>query len=212
MAIKDSLNTIFEHINQVNPQAKLVVVGKKHSAEQINKAIQNGAQIIAENKWQDAKYKLPDLLDCEKHFIGHLQTNKAKYIVKHFDCIQSVDSLELAEKIDQEAAKNKKIMPIMIQVNISHDPNKYGVIPKYLKPLIKDIEKFKNIEVIGLMAITSLEDMEKREQDFKAMRKLFDEYKDLYNLTELSMGMSSDYKLALQQGSTMIRIGQEVFN
>jgi pyridoxal phosphate enzyme (YggS family) len=210
----ENINKIQEEIKRLNSNAKLLVVTKNQSIEKIKDILNAGIKYIGENKWQEFKKKFLNYKNnqIKFHFIGSLQTNKVKEVIKYFDCIQSINSLRLAKKIDSECKKINKIMPVMIEINISYDQNKSGIIPKYLESLIKEINLLKNIKLIGFMTITAQEDQEKTREDFKAMKKIFDQYKDQYNLSELSMGMSNDYKIALEEGATMVRLGSIIFN
>ena len=216
MSIKNNILRIKSQVAAINPQAKIMAVTKNQPLDNIMTVINAGINIIGENKWQEFEKKfietqyIASVQDNEKaqfHFIGTLQTNKVKYIVKYFDCIQSVNSLRLAKKIDSECKKINKIISVMIEINISHDQNKSGIMPEDLNSLIKEIMKLKNIKLIGLMTITAQEDKQKTRTDFKVMKKLFDQY----NFTELSMGMSNDYQIALEEGATMVRIGRILF-
>lgn len=220
MSIKINIDKIKLKVAAINSHANILAVTKNQSLDKILKAINAGINIVGENKWQEFEKKfvqtqyitfVQDNKKVKFHFIGTLQINKTKYIVKYFDCIQSINSLRLAKKIDAECKKINKIISVMIEVNISHDKNKSGIMPEDLDLLIKEIIKLKNIKLIGLMAITAQEDKEKIRKDFQAMKKLFDQYKTQYNLTELSMGMSNDYLIALEEGATMVRIGRILF-
>lgn len=202
------------------PSVRLVVVTKSRSVEEISQALVAGATIIAENRVQEAKEKFELLKndshwqDVEKHLIGHLQTNKAKEAVQLFDLIQSVDSLRLAEKINEEAAKLNKVMPILLQVNISADEQKSGFSVDDLWPAYQAISQLKNIKVQGLMTITQdYEEQEAVKKDFQKMKILFDDFCAKTDLKDavLSMGMSNDFELALQCGSNMIRVGSYIF-
>ena len=213
MSIENNLKKIKNQINNIDPNIRILGATKHASVEQINISINQGLDLIGENTWQDSKYKLPKLLSCEKHFIGHLQTNKVKFIINIFDCIESVDSIKLAEKINKEAEKNNIIYPIMLEVNISQDKNKYGFSPDEMGNVLKKIKSNnKNIKLIGLMTITAKEQEEKKQNDFKKMKEIFTKYKNQYNLKELSMGMSADYLIAAKEGATIVRIGSAIFN
>jgi pyridoxal phosphate enzyme (YggS family) len=152
-----------------------------------------------------------------KHFIGHLQTNKVKDVVKYFDMIQSVDSIKLAEKIDFECSKMHKVMPILIQVNTSQEPQKGGVAPNETIGLVREVAKLSNVKIEGLMTIGIYSnDTDKIRACFKTLKSLFDEVASLnipnIEMKWLSMGMSEDYQIALEEGANMLRLGRIIFN
>lgn len=220
MTIQKNISKIKLIISDINSQAKIVAVTKNQSLEKIKEAVNSGIKIIGESKWQEFEKKyvetrcIASIQNNNKikfHFIGTLQTNKVKYIVKYFDCIQSINSLRLAKKIDSECKKINKFINGMIEINISNDQNKSGILPEELDSIIQKIALLKNIKLIGLMTITARENEEETRKDFKKMKKLFDQYKKQYYLTELSMGMSNDYQIALEEGATMVRIGSAIF-
>ncbi len=195
---------IHENIRNLDLKgAKLITVTKNTSPELISKAIQAGVTDLGENYVQEAIEKKRLIKDKAKwHMIGSLQSNKVKQAVSIFDVIQTIDSYKLARKIDKEAKKIEKIQQVMIQVNISGDKN--GVEPENTLKLFKQASSLKNLEIIGLMAIAS---KDSPYVDFKKMKNLFKKT----NLKYLSMGMSSDYKIALDAGSNMVRLGTAVF-
>jgi len=203
--------SIIKKIKSQIGSVKLVVVSKSRSAEEIKQAIDAGAKIIAENKIQEAEQKYSILKNyfednnTEFHFIGHLQTNKVKKAVHMFDLIQSVDSLKLAKEIDRRVKKINKRQNILVQVNIGKEPQKYGVLPEKTIGFVKELEQFDNIKVKGLMCLPPLN--KDPRPYFKEMKSLFDKL----NLQILSMGMSKDYKIAIEESSTMVRIGTLIF-
>lgn len=189
-----------------------MAVTKNATVEQILPVLQDqNITLIGESRWPDAKAKLRSLPPgIEKHFIGHLQTNKAKDVVEAFDCIESVDSLKLAHAIDKAAQQLGKVMPVFIQVNISNDPSKYGFSPAALSDAIKQfqqLEQFEHLELRGFMTITAKESIEDTRKDFKAMKYL----QQKYALPELSMGMSADWEIAAEEGATIVRLGTALF-
>lgn len=239
--LKDSSKIIKEHIlknriidiktritkaaascNRKAGSVRLVAVTKTVPAERIREAIESGISIIGENYIKDARDKHP-LLSSQPvswHFIGHLQTNKAKYAVKMFDLIHSVDSVKLAEELDILAKKIGKIQNVLIQVNIGKEETKSGINEEDLPGLVDDISRFKNIFVKGLMIIPPFfDDPEKSRPYFSALRNLRDritgspEYRshDNIELNELSMGMSADFETAIEEGATIVRIGTAIF-
>jgi PLP dependent protein len=210
MGIKENIEQIRKEI--VN--ASLVAVTKKRTVEEIKEAINSGVKTIGENRIQEAESKYNELKDyfkknkVEFHFIGHLQSNKIRKAVEMFDVIQSVDSLKLAEEINKIAEEKNKTQRIFIEVNIGEEQQKSGVLPKGVIRLVKDVIKLKNIKLEGLMCIPPYsDDAEDSRKYFKQMKDLFDET----GLKYLSMGMSKDYRIAIEEGSNMIRIGQGIF-
>lgn len=196
---------------QIPNHVKLIAVTKSQSVESILAMLKRYPETfaIAESRWQVAESKLPFLpATMPKHFIGHLQTNKAKDIVEHFDMIQSVDRMKLAVAISNTAVEQSKTMPILLQVNISQDPNKGGFLPGELQDALPIVQSLPGLDLQGLMAITAIQSEMETMKDFHAMKQL----QLQYNLPELSIGMSGDWHLAVQAGATMVRIGTALFN
>jgi hypothetical protein len=197
---------------------QLICVTKTVDPERINEAIKAGATIIGENRVQEFEEKADSLLSCEKHMIGHLQTNKVKKAVEYFDVIQSVDSLKVAQEINKKAEDAGKIQEIYLQVNIGNEPQKHGFKLDDVRQEISEIASLKNIRVTGMMCIPPYVPPEQARPYFKKMKALFDELKvetqgkfENIELKELSMGMSGDYMVAIEEGATMVRIGSAIF-
>jgi pyridoxal phosphate enzyme (YggS family) len=197
---------------------RLVAVSKTIPTDRVKQAIQAGVAILGENYVQEARAKFNDLATypASWHFIGHLQSNKAKYAVRLFDLIHSVDKLKLAREIDKQANKINKVQEILIQVNISEETSKSGVDVEDAHNLIKDISLLENLSVKGLMTMPPyFNEPEKVQPYFSALRGLRDhlEQQDLFNVTlsELSMGMTGDFEVAIQEGATLVRIGTAIF-
>lgn len=165
--------------------------------------------LIGESRWQEAKEKIHLLpKNIEKHFIGHLQTNKAQEVVEHFDCIETVDSVKLAKAINGAAVKKNKIMPIFLQINISNDIHKYGILVSEIDSVVHFITELNHLKLIGLMTITADDQSdEKTRSDFRSMKQL----QQKYALPELSMGMSNDWQIAVEEGATIVRLGTCLF-
>lgn len=192
------------------PEAvKVMAVIKNRSVEHIKQVLENyPISILGANKWQDAERVIDELPNALTwHFIGHLQTNKVKYIVPRFSCIESVDSYKLLTTIQTEAAKCSKIQDVFLQVNISNDDAKYGFSPQELEAVLATAKKYPSIAVKGLMTITAKQPREVTMQHFRSMKKL----KELYQLQDLSMGMSEDWQVACEEGATIIRLGRALF-
>ena len=202
-----------------NPETiRLVAVSKTVPTARVRQAIQAGVTILGENYVQEARAKFNDLATypVSWHFIGHLQSNKAKYAVRLFDLIHSVDSLKLARELDKQSRKINKIQEILIQVNISEEASKSGVNVKDTLSLLKDISRLENLSVKGLMTMPPYFNApEKVRPYFTALRGLRDrlEKQSLLNvsLDELSMGMTGDFEVAIQEGATLVRIGTAIF-
>jgi PLP dependent protein len=186
---------------------------KYAESDQINEAIKAGISVIGENRIQDSIRKIPHLLQVRKHFIGHLQTNKVFDAVRLFDCIESVDSYRLAEMINVEAERSLKKMPVLIEINIAGEKNKYGVDPDEIHHFLHKIAVFKYLHLKGLMTVAPLEkDMEIARQYFRKMKRLFDLCKKEWkSFDTLSMGMSGDFETAIEEGATEVRIGGYLF-
>ncbi|EHQ26078.1 YggS family pyridoxal phosphate-dependent enzyme [Mucilaginibacter paludis] len=218
MSIADNIKNLNKEIKL--SKAKLVAVSKTKPAEDLQEAYDAGQRIFGENMVQELveKYeKLPK--DIQWHLIGHLQTNKVKYIAPFISLIESVDSLKLLQEINKQAEKNKRVIDCLLQVYIADEETKFGLSYDELIELLRSDEytALKNIRVVGLMGIATNTDNEKQINDeFHELRVLFDGIKVSFFrkdefFKELSMGMSSDYKIALEQGSTMIRVGSTIF-
>jgi PLP dependent protein len=193
-----------------NPdEIRIIAVSKKATAEDIRIALGCGITAIGESRVLESIDKLEALkgLQFEKHLIGHLQTNKVKAAVEQFDCIQSVDSLKLAKEISQKAAGLNKVMPVMIEVNISGEEQKYGISAMEVEHFYDKLLKLTNIKVVGLMGIAPYVEPEQTRPYFKTLKQI----NDILKLPNLSMGMSNDFEIAIEEGSNMVRIGTAVF-
>ena len=200
--------------NNLGEKITLVAATKMQSAETINAAISCGIEVVAENRAQEFREKTALLLPCRQHFIGHLQTNKVKYLVGKVELIHSVDSMELAAAINDFAAKKGITQDILIEINAGEELSKSGLTLSAAERAVKEIaEKFKNLCVKGLMAMMPVSDDEKYLASlFDKTRALYDRLKNEgYPFTYLSMGMSEDYKTAIAHGSNMIRLGTALF-
>ncbi len=193
------------------PNITLVGVTKKHSKEEVDELAKLGVKVFGENRVQEFLEKYDPKYTW--HLIGHLQTNKVKYLIGKVDMIESVDSLKLAEEIEKQAAKKNVIQKILIEVKISHDPNKTGLPLCELNSLIAAIENMKHVKWCGLMTIAShTEDLDLVGKEFEQMNQLFNDLKKEHpEINTLSMGISQDYQIAIEHGSNMVRIGTALF-
>ena len=197
---------------------RLVCVTKTMSADTVRLAIQAGAVLFGENYIQEAREKCGTLAEYPVfwHFIGHLQTNKAKYAVKLFDLIHTVDSLRLATELDREARKIGKVQKILIQVNIGKEVSKSGIDAESAETLIRSLAAFPHLSVRGLMVIPPFFDEPERVRPyFRGLRELRDSLNKPgisgIRLDELSMGMTGDFEAAIEEGATLVRIGTAIF-
>ena len=219
--IKNNINRIKEKYN-INYNIEIVAVSKYASLENIKEFLNLNLDLpLAESKAQSLRDRVGELekfnknLNIKWHFIGRIQSNKIKYIVKFSDLIQSVDSVEIAELINKEAQKNNKIQNILLQFNISFENQKGGFNLSDYKNIYEQILKMKNIKIKGLMGIASnSEEKNLIENEFEKLNKIFKDINlefDKNKISILSMGMTSDYELAIKHGSNMIRIGIGLF-
>ena len=195
----------------------LVAVTKLHSVEEINEAIDCGITDIGENKVQEIMDKYDRVKPVKWHLIGHLQTNKVKYIIDKVSMIHSVDSLKLAQEIDKRAKQHDLTMDILIQVNSAQEESKFGITTEETGDMIKEIlENCPNVRIKGLMCIAPFEENpEDARVYFAVVKKLYDEYGTIehpnLDFKYLSMGMSGDFHVAIEEGSNLIRVGTTIF-
>jgi pyridoxal phosphate enzyme (YggS family) len=222
--VKDNLETINKKIKEAalkvnrDPQEiKLVAVTKTATLEQIEEAINEGVKIIGENKVQEAKKKYQVLTtEVKWHLIGHLQTNKVKYAVEIFDLIHSVDRIKLAKEIDNRSVQFKKTIDVLIEVNISGEETKYGYNPEKVEAFLKEISEFSGIRVRGLMTIAPIsKGKEEVRPYFRRLRELSERIRDKniknIKMDYLSMGMTDDFEIAIEEGANIVRIGRGIF-
>lgn len=221
-----NLNVILKRIENAcinagrNPkEVKLLMATKTVSTNKIKIALQTGQTLIAENKVQEVKEKYEDLKNIPhtSHFIGHLQTNKIKDILKYgVQCVQSVDRLDLAEKLHQKLLAEEREMDILIQVNTSNEESKFGVSPENTLDLVKEISTLSTLKIKGLMTIGLFSSDEERVRTcFQLLKSLQQKITNLnlpnVEMKELSMGMSGDLEIAIQEGATIVRVGTAIF-
>lgn len=201
------LRKVCESYGRNPAEITLVGVIKKHTAEEANQLIQAGLKVVGENRIQEALGKFPELLPCDKHLIGHLQTNKVKEAVKNFDCVESVDSMRLAEKLDAEAKQQGKILPIFLEVNLAGEIQKFGFQTAELEEAIVKILAMENLKLEGLMVMGVESDEKKTEEVFAEGW----EFCKKFGMQKYSAGMSGDWEIAVGCHSTHLRVGSLLF-
>ena len=203
-----------------NTNCRLIAVSKTHPPEAIREAYAAGQRLFGENKVQEMTAKQADLPpDIQWHLIGHLQTNKVKYIAPFVDTIQSVDSLKLLQEIDKQAAKHNRVINCLLQIYIATEETKFGLSEAEARELLasSEYQGLIQVRITGVMGIaTNTSSADKLKKEFQKLKLIFEELKrDFFpaadSFSEISMGMSSDYKLAIAEGSTMIRVGSSIF-
>jgi len=222
----ENISTVYKRISHAAMRAgrrpediKLIAVTKTLSLQRITDAIDAGLRVFGESRIQEALKKVTSnelqvtSSKIEWHLIGHLQKNKAKTAVELFDMIQSIDSIELAKTIDRHALEAGKVQHVLIQVKLSHEDSKHGILKGNFLTNIREIGKLKNLNLRGLMTIPPFsENPEDSRRYFRELRTLRDESRmPGYELPELSMGMTNDFEIAIEEGATMVRIGTAIF-
>lgn len=200
---------------QIPANVELVAVSKFHPVEKIKEVYDCGQKVFGENKVQELLTKVNELpADIQWHLIGHLQTNKVKFIAPFIDTIQSVDSEKLLLEINKEAAKNNRIIKVLLQIKIAEEETKYGLEIAEAKEIFSNYleHQYPNIEILGLMGMATFTDNKNQvKSEFLVLKSLFDELSTFRKLETLSMGMSDDFALAIECGSTSVRIGSAIF-
>ena len=201
----------FERVRErINGRAILVCVSKNRDVGDVNSLIDFGVLDIGENRVGEALGKFVGLVgNVKKHFIGRVQSNKVRKIVDNFDLVHSVDRLKIVRLIDFHAGEVGRIMPILVQVNISREGSKGGVLPEDVESFLSEVLRFENVRVIGLMSIGSVG----CRFEFREMKKLFDDFERKgFFMKILSMGTSEDFEMAIEEGSNMVRVGGRIFD
>lgn len=216
--VQDRIKNACELSGRNASEVQLLLATKTVPFEKIKMAIDAGATLIGENKMQELRDKDPGLkkVNIERHFIGHLQTNKIKDVLKYVSCIQSLDRLHLAQELDRQLQKENRNLDVFIQVNTSFEESKFGLRPDEAVSFIREIKKHDTLNIKGLMTIGLLDvEKEKMQPSLRLLRLIRDEIyaAGIDNVKELklSMGMSQDLELAIAEGSNMVRIGTSVF-
>jgi|TARA_R110000868_G_scaffold161628_3_gene392333 PLP dependent protein len=213
MSIKANLKKIKESLP---PHVTLVAVSKTKPANDIMEAYEAGQRIFGENKIQEMTQKWEGLpKDIQWHMIGHIQRNKVKYMAEYVTLIHGVDSLKLLKEINKQAKIHQRLIPCLLQIHIAEEDTKFGFNESELNEIItsNDIQQLTNIKIVGLMGMaTFTDDQLQIRKEFKHLKNMFEKVKPvLPDLSELSMGMSGDYEIAIEEGSTMIRVGSSIF-
>lgn len=224
LTIREKLDIINSRIDEALKKSgrkdSVILLGasKMNDSDTINAAISFGLKYIGENKVQELleKYDRIDKDNVTIHFIGNLQSNKVKYIIDKVDMIQSLSSLSLAKEIDKQAKKHNVVMKVLVEVNIAGEETKGGIAPLELIPFLNEVSKFENIKVMGLMSIPPV--MTSEETQRKIFKEIYKIYVDIssknidnISMEYLSMGMSDDYTIAIEEGANLVRIGSSLF-
>jgi len=216
MSIRENLAQLKESLPE---GVKLVAVSKTKPIEDIKAAYDAGHKIFGENKAQEMINKQPELPeDIEWHFIGHLQSNKVKYLAPFVSMIHSVDRKKILKEINKEAKKNDRVIDCLLQFHIAEEESKFGLSMDEAREMIESeaFQEYANVKIRGVMGMaTFTDDTDQVRREFKELKKIFDrlqtEYFDNEYFTEISMGMSGDYPIAIEEGSTIVRVGSKIF-
>lgn len=225
LMIKEKLQAVEQHIiesknkrsSELQDEVLLIAVTKNHDIYAMREAIDAGVTDIGENRIQEATEKYQTLdRQVTWHLIGHLQTNKAKQAVKLFDLIHSIDTLHLAEAVNKAAAAIGKVQKVLVQVNLAQEASKSGIYEDGLMELLQQVDGMSNLQLMGLMCIApNYEDVEECRPLFAAMRQIFDKVRAMAwqkaDIKYLSMGMTHDYEIAVEEGANMVRVGTAIF-
>lgn len=214
--VKMRIEAAASRVKRKTGDIKLITVTKTIDEDHIKEALEAGAYALGENRVQEAVEKYDCLKEGELHIIGHLQKNKVKYIIDKAELIHSVESLELVKEIDKRAKGIDKIQRILIEVNVSGEESKFGLAPCEVLEFVKETSKYSNVKVEGLMTVAPFGAEESE------LRKIFSDLKkisldieaekiDTVNMGELSMGMTDDFEIAIEEGATMVRVGTGIF-
>lgn len=222
--IKENLYHIQEKIHRTclrsgrDPDTvRLVAVSKKQPVEAIMEAMAAGHTLFGENYVQEAQEKIERIDGARWHFIGHVQSNKAKTVAALFDCIHTVDRLKLAKALDKQAGALGKVLTVLVQINVGEERQKSGVLPEKAEQLLTELRAFANLRVRGLMTMPPYKsDPEEVRSYFRTLREMADNFRDKGCFAgpesyELSMGMSGDFEVAIEEGATLVRIGTSLF-
>ncbi|WP_306350009.1 YggS family pyridoxal phosphate-dependent enzyme [Flavobacterium sp. '19STA2R22 D10 B1'] len=216
--IQDRIKNTCLKIGRNPLEVQLLLATKTVPADRIRVALETGLTLVGENKIQELKTKHADLVDLGTrfHFIGHLQTNKIKEVLRYADCIESVDRNDLVQKLDQRLRYEERKIDVLLQVNTSYEESKFGVDPQQILEFAKEVSKYDTLRVKGLMTIGLLSsESEKVRECFQLLKTIQEQIKELnlpnFEMKELSMGMSNDFEIAIEEGATIVRVGTSIF-
>lgn len=204
---------------KIKGRARLIAVTKTKPVAMLQEAYEAGARLFGENKVQEMAEKQPQLPgDIDWHLIGHLQSNKVKYIAPFVSLIHSIDSLKLLQEVNKQALKNGRVIDCLLQIHIADEETKFGMLAEEAEALLrsKTLNDLQNVRIIGLMGLaTNTDDEEQIRREFRGLKQLFDKLATIQTaqvqFSELSMGMSGDYEIAVEEGSTLVRVGSAIF-
>ena len=224
MEISDNLRLVEENIaaackraGRKREEVKLIAVSKTHPVEAVKEAMRCGIRSFGENKVQELKDKMEKIDDSlDWHLIGHLQTNKVKYVVGKVSLIHSLENIRLAEALDKEATKLGITVDVLAEINVAKEDTKFGVNPEDAENFIREVSKFPNINIKGLMTVAPYTDIsEENRKYFRQLKKIMVDLnsKNIHNVSMnvLSMGMTGDYETAIEEGATLVRVGTGIF-
>jgi pyridoxal phosphate enzyme (YggS family) len=203
---------ILERINRIRPGHNVEIVGntKKQAAETIQKVVDQGLRILANNYIQEGKLLMPHFPEAEWHFVGHVQSRKVKDLVD-YDVVESLDRLEVAQKLDEKLSLLEKVTKVLIEINIGAEPQKSGIAPSELPTFLEQLKKMPHLRVAGLMGMPPpFESVEQRRPFFRQLKQLYDRYAPT-GFEYLSMGTSQDYLVAVEEGANRVRLGTILF-
>lgn len=215
--VQENIKKACEKANRDLAEVTLIAVSKTKPVSMLQEAYDEGVRTFGENKVQEIMDKYGQLpQDIEWHMIGHLQRNKVKYIADKVTMIHSLDSLRLAETIESEASKHNRVIPVLIEVNVAMEESKFGISVDEVLPFVQELFKFPHLRVDGLMTIAPyVENPEENRQIFRKLKKLSVDIEEKninnINMSVLSMGMTGDYQVAIEEGATMVRVGTGIF-
>lgn len=215
--VRDNIRKACERANRNPDEITLIAVSKTKPVSDLQEAYESDCRDFGENKVQELCDKIEVMpKDISWHMIGHLQRNKVKYLIGKVKLIHSVESVRLAEEIDKQSAKAGVVTPILVEVNIGDEESKFGLKPEEVIDFIRQISTLKHIRVMGLMTVAPY--VEKNEENRELFRKMYELYIDIKNenidnvfMEILSMGMTNDYEIAIEEGATMVRVGTGIF-
>lgn len=216
LSVKERVAAAAQKSDRTGEDIMLIAVSKTKPVSEIKQAVEAGAHILGENKVQEVMAKYDEIQGVDWHLIGHLQTNKVKYIIDKVKMIHSVDSLKLAQEISKRAVKAGVVMDVLVEVNIGGEESKSGVAPEEAEKLCLDISELDAIKVRGLMCVApAVENAEDARIYFRKMNKLFVDIKsknyDNIDMVYLSMGMTHDFEVAIEEGANIVRVGTAIF-